>query len=79
MKRKAEVWAVLMTLTAANAWAVDTTQVYSSGLLVLLFVGLCALVVLAQMVPAAMLLSGMISQVAKLFSEQKTAKAAEHK
>ena len=44
-------WAILL-LMATPAFAVDTTLVYSSGILVVLFLGLCALIVVAQMIPA---------------------------
>lgn len=60
---------------ASSAYAVDTTQVYNSGLLVLAFVGFCAVVVLAQVAPAALLFSGMLSSVARLFRDRKTVKA----
>ncbi len=45
--------------TAAFA-APSTHTVYSSGLLVLLFLGFCALVVVAQLIPAMITLFGMI-------------------
>lgn len=40
--------------------AASTNKVYNSGILVLIFVGFCALVVVAQMIPAMMTLWGMI-------------------
>jgi hypothetical protein len=49
----------LITSTAAFA-APATNKVYSSGLLVLLFLGFCALVVVAQLIPAMITLFGMI-------------------
>ena len=49
----------LITSTAAFA-APSTHTVYSSGLLVLLFLGFCALVVVAQLIPALITLYGMI-------------------
>ncbi len=49
-----------MVLLAAPAFAVDTTQVYSSGILVLLFLGICALFVVSQLIPAMVMLFGMI-------------------
>jgi len=52
-------------LTVPQAWAVDTTQTYQSGILVLLFLGVCALIVVAQMVPALILMLGTISAFAK--------------
>lgn len=53
--------AVIVLLSVHQAWAVDTTQTYQSGYLVLLFLGVCALIVVAQMVPALILLMGTLS------------------
>ncbi len=55
------VWmAIALVLTAAPAFAVDTTKVYSSGLLIIVFIGICALLVVSQMIPAILLLLGMV-------------------
>ncbi len=53
--------AVFTLLTNAVAFAAPATnKVYSSGILVLLFLGFCALVVVAQLIPAMITLIGMI-------------------
>ena len=52
------VFSVLATISPA--FAADTTVVYKSGILVSVFVGVCALIVVAQLVPALMLLMGFI-------------------
>ncbi len=53
--------AVFTLITNAVAFAAPATnKVYSSGLLVLLFLGFCALVVVAQLIPAMITLYGMI-------------------
>ena len=57
--------AAMVILTFHQAWAVDTSQTYQSGILVLLFLGICALIVVAQMVPALILMLGAISAFAK--------------
>ncbi len=57
--------AAIILLTAHQAWAVDTTQTYQSGMLVLVFLGVCALIIVAQMVPALILMLGTISAFAK--------------
>lgn len=57
--------AAIILLTTVQAWAVDTTQTYQSGMLVLIFLGVCALIVVAQMVPALILMLGTISALAK--------------
>ncbi|MBP1729538.1 MAG: hypothetical protein H6Q56_1911 [Deltaproteobacteria bacterium] len=50
--------ALLGSTQAAHAASTHTT--YSSGWLVLAFFGLCALVVTVQLIPAIMLLAGML-------------------
>jgi len=46
--------------TINSAYAATTTKVYSSGILVLVFIGFVALVVVVQMIPAIITLTGMI-------------------
>jgi hypothetical protein len=66
--------AAIILLTVHQAWAVDTTQTYKSGILVLLFLGVCALIIVAQMVPALILMLGTISAFArKLRGKEKVA------
>ena len=55
----------IILLTVHQAWAVDTTQTYQSGIMVLLFLGVCALIIVAQMVPALLLMLGTVSAFAK--------------
>lgn len=56
--------AITMMLVSP-AFAVDTSQTYNSGILVLLFVGFCALLIVAQLVPAVLVLFGMTKAVAQ--------------
>lgn len=60
------VW--LATIT--NAYAATTTKVFSSSILVVVFLGFCALVVVAQMIPAILVLIGMIKSVVKGSNEK---------
>ena len=52
----------LVLAVISPAFAADTV-VYKSGILVSLFVGVCALVVVAQLVPALMLVAGFIKRL----------------
>ena len=64
-----------LVLTAITpAFAADTHRVYSSGILVLVFLGFCALVVVAQLIPALITLVGMIKS-AVTGAKEKEAKA----
>ena len=66
---------LVLGLTAATpAFAAATTRVYSSGLLVLVFLGFCALVVVAQLIPAIISLVGMIKGTAANARERQAAR-----
>ncbi len=67
---------ILVLLAASPALAVDTSQTYNSGILVLLFVGFCALLIVAQLVPAVLALFGMTKEAAKSTSGKKLAASA---
>ena len=69
-----------LILLAVPAMAADTSKVYNSGILVLLFVGFCALLVVAQLLPAVMSLMGMTKNAAKNASSRRmqTAGAKKH-
>ena len=57
-------WVVLL-LMATPAFAVDTTLVFTSGPLVLVFLGVCALIVVMQLIPALVLFGSMVTAVFK--------------
>ena len=73
MKRLVSLTMLLLVIEMATrpAWANGTTQTYQSNMLVLLFLGVCALIVVAQMVPALILLMGTISGFAKRVASRK--------
>ena len=61
--------AMLMTMVTP-AFAVDTTKTYSSGILVGIFLGFCALIVVVQLVPTIMLLVGFFKGMIKDHSKK---------
>jgi hypothetical protein len=65
----------LLFATAPCAFASSSTKVYSSGILVLAFLGFCALVVVIQMVPAIITLCAMLKGLAKKADTTQEAKA----
>ncbi len=69
---------VLTMMLVSPVFAVDTSVTYNSGLLVLLFVGFCALIIVAQLVPALLVLFGMTKAVSKGLSQQKAVKVKSH-
>jgi len=62
---KAILSTLSLVLFAVPAFAVDTAKTYNSGILVLLFVGFCALIIVAQLVPAVLALFGLTKEVAR--------------
>jgi len=69
----------LILAAASPAFAVDTSQTYNSGILVLLFVGFCALIIVAQLVPAVLALFGMTKEAQKKVSNREvTASVKSH-
>lgn len=64
---------------APHALAATTTKVYNSGILVLVFLGFCALVVVVQLIPAIITLVGMIRGMVNGGETKREAKAdADH-
>jgi len=57
-----------------SAFAATTNKVYNSGILVLVFLGFCALVVVVQLIPALITLVGMIKGMVKGGEAAKEAK-----
>ncbi len=66
----------LVFMSIAPAMATDTSKTYNSGILVLLFVGFCALLIVAQLVPAVLALFGMTKEAARSTSGKKLATSA---
>ncbi|MFK5925390.1 MAG: hypothetical protein QM483_02055 [Desulfuromusa sp.] len=63
----------LMLVTPA--FAIDTAQTYNSGILVMLLVGFCGLLIVAQLVPALLVLFGMTKAVARGISEKRAVRS----
>ena len=68
---------ILATGTAAHASGAATNKVFISGPLILLFLGFCALVVIAQIIPVITTLYGMLKG-AKESKEEARAEAKNH-
>ena len=69
----------LFTLLANPAFAVDTTRVYSSGILIFAFLGFLALLLLVQLIPSIIMLFGMIKGLVNGVQENQKAVATEAK
>lgn len=66
----------VLLMLVSPALAVDTSKTYNSGILVLLFVGFCALIIVAQLVPAVLALFGLTKEAARSTSGKKLATSA---
>lgn len=55
---------------AVPAYAVDTAKTYHSGILVLAFLGICALIVVVQLVPSLLVLFGWVKSLFRKSSEK---------
>jgi len=66
-----KIWmATMMVLgSVLPAYAVDTTKTYQSGILVLVFLGICALIVVAQLLPSLIMLFSWIKGLTRRAAE----------
>lgn len=69
----------LVMMAVAPALAAETATTYTSGILVLAFVGVCALLVVAQLLPAIRSLFGMTKDAAKKTTASKYSHASSKK
>lgn len=69
----------LLLAAAPVLAAVDTTKVYNSGILVILFLGVCALIVLVQLMPALMMLAGTLKGMLRGHARNSAAAVAARK
>jgi hypothetical protein len=65
----------VLLATVPCAFAATTTKVYSSGVLILAFLGMCALVVVIQLIPAIVVLFGMVKGLVKKGEDARMDKA----
>lgn len=71
---------LLLAVIINPVFAGDTAVVYKSGILVSVFVGICALIVVVQLVPALMLILGFIkASVGALSKKEAPAQATTKK
>jgi hypothetical protein len=61
---------IIGTIAPATAFAASTPRVDDSGLFVWIFLGFCALIVIAQIVPAVLLMFGMAKGVTGIVRDE---------
>ena len=62
---------VMGILAPVTAWAATGAREDASGIFVWVFLGFCALIVVAQVVPAILLMTGMVKGIASVVKEEK--------
>ncbi len=65
MMRSLALAAALVGLNAATGWAADAAREDHSELFVWIFLAFCALIVIAQLIPAFMMMTGLAKGVKK--------------
>lgn len=63
--KKLILYAGILIGNVTPVWAATTGRVDNSDLFVWIFLGFCALIVIAQLIPAAMVLFGLVKGVKK--------------
>jgi hypothetical protein len=63
---------IIGTLAPVSAMAASGSRVDDSGIFVWVFLGFCALIVVAQIIPAVLLLFGMAKGVASVVKDELT-------
>jgi hypothetical protein len=64
---------IIGIIAPATAFAANTARVDDSGLFVWIFLGFCALIVIAQVMPALLLMFGMAKGIGGVIKDEVTA------
>jgi len=75
MKTTAITTGTIALLAPAAAFAATTGNVDNSGIFVWIFLAFCALIVVAQVIPALLLMFGLVKGVTKVVTEKEAAPA----
>ena len=73
MKALIATIATLAGFAPVAAFAASSNNVDNSGIFVWIFFGFCALIVMAQVIPAILLMFGMVKGVSQVVTEKNTA------
>jgi ABC-type siderophore export system fused ATPase/permease subunit len=75
---RALITTIVGTLAPVTAFAANGLSEDNSGMFVWVFLGFCALIVVAQIVPAVLLLTGMVKGVVSVVKEELAPAAAKN-
>ena len=73
---RALITTIIGTIAPATAFAANGLSVDNSGILVWVFLGFCALIVVAQVIPAVLLMTGMVKGVVSVARNEKVTVAS---
>ena len=65
LRNRIALWLTVFGADVTTLWAADAAREDNSGLFVWIFLGFCALIVVAQLIPAMMMLMGVARGVKK--------------
>ena len=75
---RALITTIVGTLAPVTAMAATGAREDSSGIFVWVFLGFCALIVVAQVIPAVLMATGMVKGVVSVLNEEKVGAAAKN-
>jgi len=73
---RALITTIVGTIAPATAFAANGLSEDNSGIFVWVFLGFCALIVVAQVIPAVLLMTGMVKGVVSVVKEEMAPAAA---
>ena len=73
---RALITTIVGTLAPVTAFAASGVREDSSGIFVWVFLGFCALIVVAQVIPAVLMATGMVKGVVSVLNDEKVAVAS---
>jgi hypothetical protein len=70
---RALITTIATTLAPVSAFAATGSRTDDSGIFVWVFLGFCALIVVAQIIPAVLLMTGMVKGIVSVVRDEKVA------
>ena len=73
---RALITTIVGTLAPVTAFAANGLSEDNSGIFVWVFLGFCAMIVVAQVIPAILLMTGMVKGIVSVVKDERVAAAA---
>ena len=75
---RALISTIIAALAPVSAFAATSAREDSSGIFVWVFLGFCALIVVAQVIPAVLLMTGMVKGIVSVVNDEKVEASAKN-